>query len=134
MSWSNVGPQDRGFPGSQGLLERYFLRSIGDLPGGFSGPFQDLRMTSGDLFATSPGGIKGFLGTVAGLVREGSKRKRARKVVKSHRIGTKIRQHGEEDMGSPVFGSPGLERAQKGPKKAKTGFRENPKIPGAVDL
>ena len=32
--------------------------------------------TSGDLFATSPGCIKGFPGTVAGLVREGSKTKK----------------------------------------------------------
>ena len=63
-------------PQSQGLLERYFLCSIGDLPGRFPGPFHDLRTTSGDLFATSPGSIRGFPGAVSGLVREGSKTKK----------------------------------------------------------
>ena len=56
-----------------GLLERYFLRSIDDLPGASPGPFQDLRTTFGDLFATSLGSIKGFPGSVSGLVWDGLK-------------------------------------------------------------
>ena len=52
------------------------MRSIDDLPGGFQEPFQDLRTTFGDLFATSLGSVKGFPGTVSGLVREGSKTKK----------------------------------------------------------
>ena len=72
-------------------------------------------------------GVRGGSGKISPPRPLGLGRKRARKVAKSHRIGTKIRQHGEEDMGSPAFGSPGLERAQKGLKKARAGFRENPK-------
>ena len=71
-------PRDSHRPSgnSLGLLERYFLPSIGDLPGGFPGPFHDLRTTFGHLFATSLGSIRGGPGGVSGLFRNGSKTKK----------------------------------------------------------
>ena len=122
-----LGPGGGGPRGPRGSWSAIFCA----LSATFPGASRDLSRTSGRPRATFSRPPRGVLRAFRGLLRDlsgrGQKRKRARTVVKSHRIGTKIRQHGEEDMGSPVFGSPGLERAQKWPNNAKTGFRENPK-------
>ena len=94
-------------------------------------PPRDLSRTYARFLATfsrPPRGLlKGFGGRFRGLSGRGQKRQRAREVVKSHRIGTKIRQREAEDIRRRIFGSPGPGGTQKGPQRAKMGFLENVK-------
>ena len=95
-------------------------------PGG-----RDLSMTTGRPLARFWRPYRSLLKGVRGPFRDffgtGQKRKRARKVVKSHRIGTKIRRGEAAWIRIRIFGVRGPGGAEKGPKKAEKRFPENPK-------
>ena len=116
--------QPRPYPGALGALcfALYRRPSRGGGPGTFS-------PTPGRPLATFSRPPWGLLGAVMGRFREfaqtGQQQKIARKVVDSHRIRTKTRQHGEQDTRHPISGSPAPGRARKFPKTAKTRFQEN---------
>ena len=93
---------------------------MGDLPGSSPGPFQDLRTTFGDLFATSLGSIKGFPGTVSGLVWDGLKTKKGSE---TGQIPSDRDENGADRIlwswGVRFRGPRGPEGPKKGPKGPK---------------
>ena len=92
----------------------------------FPGDPPDLSRTSGRPLATFSRPPRGLLGPFGGLFWDlfgtGQKRKRARKVVKSHRIGTKMVRIESSGHGASDSGVPGARRGQQRAQKGQNWF------------